>query len=68
MRSLVKALRDVGIVVGSISATAGLLALQNPEVLVPIAALGPYGALAVIVVPIVAKTLQDKFKHSKPSA
>lgn len=65
MRSLVKALRDVGIIVGSAAATAGLVSVQSPEALAPLVALGPYGALAVVLVPILAKTLQDKLKHAK---
>ncbi len=65
MRSLKKALRDVGIIVGSAAAMAGLLTLQSPEALAPFAALGPFGLLAVVVVPILAKTLQDKLKHKK---
>jgi hypothetical protein len=62
-KSFVKALRDVGIVVGSLGATASLLALQNPEILAPLAVTGPFGLVAVLAIPVGAKALQDYLKH-----
>jgi hypothetical protein len=64
-KSLGKALRDVGITVGSVAAIAGLTALANPEVLVPIVAAVPTvaGSIIVLVVPIVAKAGIDAIKH-----
>ena len=67
MRSLKKALRDVGIILGTAAVTAGLVALGSPEVLSVVAALGPGGAVAVLVLPFLAKALQDKLKHSTAS-
>lgn len=63
MRSVVKALRDVGIILGTAAATAGIVSLESPEVLSVIGALGPGGALAVLVLPFLARFLADKLKH-----
>jgi hypothetical protein len=62
-KSLLKAFRDVGIVAGSLAATAGVVALQNPEVLAPLAVAGPFGTLAFLAIPVAAKALQDYLKH-----
>jgi len=62
-KSLGKALRDVGIVVGSIAAVAGLAALQDPTVLVSLVALGPYGPLIAVGIGLAAKAGQDYLKH-----
>ena len=62
-RSIGKAFRDVGIVAGSIAAVAGLTALQDPAVLIPFVALGPYGPLVALGVSLVARAGTDYFKH-----
>lgn len=64
--SLGKAFRDLGITVGTVAATAGLIALQNPEVLAPVAAaMPPVGAaLWLITMPILAKAGVDALKHA----
>ena len=63
MRSLKKALRDVGIILGTAAATGGLVALTSPEVLGIVSALGPGGAFAVLALPLLARFLADKLKH-----
>lgn len=65
-RSVWKGLRDTGIVIGTAAATAGLIAAQDPEVLAPLAvSLGPYGAIALFVVPWAARAALDAIKHRK---
>ncbi len=67
MRSLKKALRDVGIILGTAAATGGIVALESPEVLTVVSAFGPGGAVAVLVLPFLARFLADKLKH-RPQA
>jgi hypothetical protein len=63
-KSIGKAFKDVGIVIGSAAAIAGLTVAQDPSILAPIAAaLGPYGALAILVIPWAARAAQDAIKH-----
>jgi hypothetical protein len=68
LKSIGKALRDVGIVVGSVAAVAGLAAAQDPEVLLPLYGLGPYGPIIALAVSIAAKTGQDYIKHRGDSS
>ncbi len=63
-KSIWKGLRDTGIIIGSGGAIAGLAIAQSPEALSPLAlALGPYGAIALFLVPWAAKAAQDAIKH-----
>lgn len=63
-KSVLKALRDFGVTVGVASAVTALTLAGNPEVLAPVAtALGPWGAILLIVGPIAAKTGLDAIKH-----
>ncbi|MHA1962424.1 MAG: hypothetical protein ACW99U_19645 [Candidatus Thorarchaeota archaeon] len=64
-RSIGKALRDVGITVGSIGAVAALTAVSSPEVLAPLVAALPSvgGSLLLVVVPVAAKAAIDAIKH-----
>lgn len=63
-KSIGKAFRDVGIVIGSTAAIAGLTIAQNPEVIAPIgAALGPWGTFALLAIPWAARTAIDAIKH-----
>jgi hypothetical protein len=64
-KSIGKALRDVGITVGTVAAVSALTAVQNPEVVAPIIAVlpGPAGAAALLVIPILAKAGIDALKH-----
>jgi hypothetical protein len=64
-KSIGKALRDVGITVGTVSAVAALTAVSNPEVVAPLVAVlpGPAGAALLLVVPVLAKAGIDALKH-----
>lgn len=63
LRSIGKALRDVGIVIGSTAAVAGLAVAQDPTILAPIAAIGPFGPLVAFGVSIAARAGLDYLKH-----
>jgi hypothetical protein len=64
-KSIGKALRDVGITVGTVAALAGLTVLAEPATLAPIVAAvpGPVGMVVLLVVPIAVKAAQDAIKH-----
>jgi hypothetical protein len=64
-KSIGKALKDVAITAGTVGALAGLTAVQNPEVWLPIAAAlpGPAGAVLLIAVPVLVKAAKDAIKH-----
>jgi hypothetical protein len=64
-KSILKGLRDTGIVLGTVAGTAALVAGSNPEVWAPVAgAIGGTGGAAVLVLaPIFMKSLLDAWKH-----
>jgi hypothetical protein len=63
-KSVGKALRDFGVTVGVGAAVAALTLAGDATVLAPVAtALGPWGAILLLVGPIAAKTGLDAIKH-----
>jgi len=64
LKSLGKAFKEVGIAAGSAAAVAGLVFLQEPEVLAPvIVAFGPWGLVAAPALQFGVKYLLDAVKH-----
>jgi len=63
LKSFGKAFRAVAITTGSVAAAAGLLALQNPEVVAPIVAVGPFGPIVALAVQGLAVVAFDALKH-----
>ena len=63
--SIWKALRDVGISVGSVAALAGLTFLLDPAAIQPILDVTPdlVDTVLILLVPLGAKTLIDYLKH-----
>jgi hypothetical protein len=67
-KSVWKAFKSTGRVVGSAAAVAGLVVLSDPEALTPVwVAVGPWGPLAVIGVNFIAKAALDAYKHRNDS-
>jgi hypothetical protein len=63
-RSLWKALKQTGITVLTVGATAAGVALTNPELMAPIwASTGPVAPVALIVLSILGQTIVDAVKH-----
>ena len=64
-KSVVKALRDVGIGVIGVAVPSSIAYLANPEVFVPlVATLGPYGIIAAPLLAFAVKYGQDAWKHA----
>ena len=61
--SVGKAFKNVGLTVGTAAGIAALYAIQDPKVLAPLIAAGPYGAIAALVIPLIAHTVVDQIKH-----
>ena len=64
-KSIWKALRDVGITVGTASAVVALTVVAEPVTLAPLVAALPSagGTLLILLVPLVAKAAIDAIKH-----
>jgi hypothetical protein len=63
-KSVLKALKNTGITVGTIGVVAVGTALQNPELLAPIwASTGPVAPIALFVLSIGGQAIVDAVKH-----
>lgn len=61
LRSIGKGLKATGILAGSAAVLAAGTALASPEAIG--ALFGPGGAIAVVVINLVGRTIQDAMKH-----
>lgn len=63
-RSILKALKQTGITIGAVGATAVGLALANPEALTPLlAVVGPFAPLVLIAASVGGQAVVDAVKH-----
>jgi hypothetical protein len=63
-KSVLKALKRVGLTVGSVAAVAGATAFANPDVTLPIVlSLGPWGPLAAVALAVGSAAVLDAAKH-----
>jgi hypothetical protein len=63
LKSLGKAFRDTGVLIGVVAATAGLAFAADPTALVPFFAIGPVGPVLVFVINAAARYGLDALKH-----